>query len=273
MANQNLDGILLQIKDKTFHIEYNSINNLPTFQALSHDQSPNNSEIESHVILTGPTNQNLSLAQKELFRWHFRLGHFHVQNIQNVMRSGILGTSPLINAASRCETITCPSCQYCRAKKRPTGDKVINPTNTHSLVQTHLLRGSCVSTVNFSVSEKGRLSHSRDKTSTDLMCTGGYLSCDHASGFLYIHLHPHKNPMETIEAELKFEQEMYNTVVLVRQYYSDNGNLSARPLHPILLITNKLFDAVDLAPIIKMELRSVMSAQLSLLHELFWFML
>ena len=38
-------------------------------------------------------NMNLSPAQKELLRWHFRLGHLSQQKIQFLMRTGVLAHS------------------------------------------------------------------------------------------------------------------------------------------------------------------------------------
>ena len=38
--------------------------------------------------VTMEANQNLSVAQKELLKWHCKLGHLDFKQIQNLMRSG-----------------------------------------------------------------------------------------------------------------------------------------------------------------------------------------
>jgi hypothetical protein len=52
--------------------------------------------------------------------------------------------------------------------------------------------------------------------------------CDHASGYIYVHLHVQQNLSETLEAKLKFEREMFNCGVTVKKYHTDNGIFSAK---------------------------------------------
>jgi hypothetical protein len=45
----------------------------------------------ANLCVTDEKNQNLSHAQKELLRWHFRLGHLNFKSIQLLLRSKTLG--------------------------------------------------------------------------------------------------------------------------------------------------------------------------------------
>eukprot|EP00978_Attheya_sp_CCMP212_P005272 scaffold11685_cov41-Attheya_sp.AAC.1 len=70
-------------------------------------------------------NFNLSNPQKELLRWHTRLGHVGFKRIQYLLRTGVLGTSDamrrLQTAASKLITVPkCASCLFGKQKSRTT---------------------------------------------------------------------------------------------------------------------------------------------------------
>ena len=58
-------------------------------------------------------NQNLTPAQKELLRWHFRLGHIAFGWLQQLARKTTLGLSSRI---AKCDQPLCTACQYGKAK-------------------------------------------------------------------------------------------------------------------------------------------------------------
>ena len=84
--------------------------------------SPSFPSVEGYPIscATNPGNINLTEAQKLLMTWHFRLGHFNLKAVQLLLKTVILGDSPAPRSASKCDLPKCPSCQYGKAKRRPT---------------------------------------------------------------------------------------------------------------------------------------------------------
>ena len=69
-------------------------NNLPTTLAYRYNDAVETAQGLNAVVTTvSQSNFNLSEPQKELLRWHFRLGHVLMRTIQFLMRSGVLAQS------------------------------------------------------------------------------------------------------------------------------------------------------------------------------------
>ena len=69
-------------------------NNLPTTLAYRYSDAVETAQGLNAVVTTvSQSNFNLSEPQKELLRWHFRLGHVSMQTIQFLMCSGVLAQS------------------------------------------------------------------------------------------------------------------------------------------------------------------------------------
>ncbi len=65
--------------------------NLPTTYAYQYGDSDTPKTVLCNYVSTvHQENTNLSEAQKELLRWHQRLGHLALKKIQHLMRTGVL---------------------------------------------------------------------------------------------------------------------------------------------------------------------------------------
>jgi hypothetical protein len=154
-ATQLMDKIKFQYNNHVLHIDYYTTNNLPIFYGVHSSDSSSAVDSssfeasEANVCVTSVTNQNLSPSQKELLRWHFRLGHLNFTIIQQVLKGGWIGASDLISAASRCEHPKCASCQLSKAKRRPTGSVTSKATNNTSIKLNDLRPGQRVSMDHF----------------------------------------------------------------------------------------------------------------------------
>ncbi|MCU0715748.1 MAG: GAG-pre-integrase domain-containing protein [Pirellula sp.] len=128
-------------------IKYHPTNNLPIFYAhhKTRDTGSDTSPELNSFCVTSETNRNLKPSEKELLKWHFRLGHLNFASIQQVLKGGWLGNDPTTKAASRCEHPKCASCEYGKAKRRPTGSSVTRPTNSSSIKTDDLRPGQRVS--------------------------------------------------------------------------------------------------------------------------------
>jgi len=56
-------------------VPYDSMNGIPTSQAILLRHGPSSPQV--NLCVTEEVNQNLTEAQKEYLRWHFRLGHLN----------------------------------------------------------------------------------------------------------------------------------------------------------------------------------------------------
>ena len=71
------------------------------------------------MCVTEARNENLTGAQKELLRWHFRLGHIGFRHVQWLVRSGkLLVTNP--KAVANCELPKCAACEFGKATRQAT---------------------------------------------------------------------------------------------------------------------------------------------------------
>lgn len=221
-SGQDKNGIWLTQGTDKISIPYSKTNNLPIFYA-STPGSPNISDSEFNLsCVTESSNQNINPQQKELLRWHFRFGHMNFNSCQLVLKSGAVGTSPIIQGAGKCIPPQCTSCKYGKARKTPTS-VITTKEITRSIDNNDLRPGQRVSVDHFLVKQKGRLFESKGKSSIDLMYSGGSLFVDHASGYISVYFQVQINALETILAKQKFEKELFEFGVIVQAYHTDNG--------------------------------------------------
>ena len=176
-------------------------------------------------------NMNLSPAQKELLRWHFRLGHLSQRKVQFLMRTGVLAHSEsarrLQSASSKLQhRPLCAACQYGKQRRRTA------PGTRHEAVRDKqgalkrddLFPGQKVSVDHFVCSTRGRLQHTFGKEDPKQQYTGGAIFVDHASGYIFVAEQVHLNTHETIESKTKFEAHCRDFGVIPQSYLSDNGS-------------------------------------------------
>ena len=230
----NLNGSQVSIKARI-----NPSNNLPT--STNHYSKPN---LPTHFECTSfaqipavaalssvsPANYNLSEAEKELLRWHFRLGHIGMRKIQFLMKTGVLGTSESLRrlqskSASLTNLPRCTACQYGKQKRTPAPGKTshVIRDKAGAITKDHLLPGQEVSVDHFKCSTKGRLFTSMGKTAESDMYTGGAIFVDHASNYIDVQFQTQPNTHETIKSKQAFELQCRDFGVLVQKYISDNG--------------------------------------------------
>ena len=208
----------------TITIPYHRSNNLPILRMTRAQHDKEAAVAAYNGCVTDETNQNVSEGQKELLRWHFRLGHVSMQTIQQLLRSGALGQSRLHTSAAKCELPKCAACAYGKAKRRATrpGHRGGSRSDSGSIKTDDLSPGQRVSVDHFKVSKRGRLFTSRGKTSEDAMYSGGCIFVDHASGFIHVEPQVNFTATETLRAKQAFEKVMHNMGVTVRSYHADN---------------------------------------------------
>ena len=157
----------------------NPNNNLPTSTGYSHSKVMDAaSTLINMVSTTAATNTNLGLAEKELLRWHNRLGHIGMRKVQFLMRIGMLATSEatrrLHAAASKLiNLLLCSACKFGKQRRRPELGKTTTVVHEHdgALKDQRLLPGQTVSMDHFICSTMGRLFTSRGRSKDTDMYT------------------------------------------------------------------------------------------------------
>jgi hypothetical protein len=204
-------------------------NNLPmTASYLCSDVGSAPEALNAIVTAVSAENMNLSEAQKELVRWHNRLGHISYKRIQSLMRSGTLAhseaTCHLHTAACKLtEPPKCAACQFGKQKRRPTPGKRSSVVRDREgvLRQDHLAPGQRVSVDHFVCSTKGRPFGPQGKTSQDTTCSGGCVFVDHASSCVHVEFQSHLATHETLKAKENHKLLSRDLGVIVRAVVPD----------------------------------------------------
>ena len=207
-------------------------NNLPTSQAYSYGCTNVPVEaLQTTISEVCTSNMNLSEPEKELLRWHYRLGHMGFRKIQALMRTGVLSHSESIRglhtAASKIKhPPKCAACQYGKQTRRPSPGKKSSVVSDRAgvLKQDDLYPGQKIAVDHFVCSTKGRLFDSYGKSVDNEMSSGGCIFVDHATGYIHAEFQKHLNSHETLEAKEKFELMCRDNGVIPQAYHSDNGS-------------------------------------------------
>ena len=175
-------------------------------------------------------NLNLSDAQKELLRWHQRLGHISFAKVQHLLQSGALAKSEsarrLHRAASQCVIPKCSACLYAKQRRRPapTGRTIKVSDRDGILRQGNLLPGQEISVDHFMCSQRGRLFQTRGKESDKDKYCGGCIFVDHASNYVHIEFMQAFTSHATLDAKTAFEAHCRDHGVIPAKFLTDNGS-------------------------------------------------
>ena len=129
----------------------------------------------SAVCVTNKANQKLTSLQKELLRWHFRLGNIGFQHVKWLIRTGRLKVQGNPKAVVNCERPKYSACEFGKGHRQPNKINTIkkNPMKEQELKKDHLLPGQMVSADHFISRAPGRLYHTKGKLDKSDMISGG----------------------------------------------------------------------------------------------------
>ena len=203
------------------------VNHIASGPPLARKKGQLNKPVSS---LTAPENSNITESEKELLRWHYKLGHIGMKRVQWLLRQGILCGSErqrrLHTAASQltCGPM-CTACQYAkqRRKTEPGTQKRTDKASVNALKRDQLFPGQRVSVDHFHASVRGRRLDTYGKEAENQRYVGGAIFVDHASGHIYVALQSHLNSHETLKAKEDFEAMCKDYGVIIQEYLSDNG--------------------------------------------------
>jgi len=175
-----------------------------------------------NLCVSDEVNQNLTLAQKQLLQWHFKLGHTSFATLQALTRKG-----QLPSIISRCAPPLCASCRFGAASRTPTGKsshhQVPEVQGGHGHIKANDLQpGQRVSVDNYDSRVRGRLRTSAGKTSPDQMYCGGTIFVDHATGLIHVEHQSSLSAAETLRSKNFFERMAYSHGTQILNYHADN---------------------------------------------------
>ena len=185
-------------------------------------------EAYSALSVLDDANINLTLAQKELMLWHFKLGHFHLEWIQRLMRVREGEDEPVLRTkhkANACQLPHCAACHFAKLHLRATESTVEKTVKAREgiLKTEHLKPGDMVSTDQYVSKLPGRLPHTKGKEKDKERYQGGTIYVDEASGFIFAQHQVSLNAAETIRGKHLFEREALTCGREIKNYRGDNG--------------------------------------------------
>ena len=212
-------------------VHNNPITRLPTATGYRYESTTLPAEQLCHVINTvHDGNGNLNEAQKELIRWHQKLGHIAFAKVQHLLRTGVLSNT---ERSRRLQTAACkiqdvPKCAACLFGKQtvrasPGTKRSIIRDRAGVLQNNNLLPGAEVSVDHFVSSVKGRSFTGFDRGVGAEKYVGGCIFVDHASGYIHTEMQPSLSTHETLRAKGNFERMCQDVGVSIKTYMSDNG--------------------------------------------------
>jgi len=229
--------------ERAIDVLINRNNNLP-MSTCHHGKSLEHLAINfaSQTTTTHARNYNLSEPQKELLRWHYRLGHVGMQTVKWILRTGALATT---NAMKRLhkraanvphnDTPRCAACQFGKQTRKPApGKRTTAIKDREGVLSAEALQpGERVFVDHFVCSTRGRkysgqgIRNTKRKASTDQQAksyAGGCVVVDAATGFIDIQFQSFFSASETISAVKRFEANARDNGIIVSQYHSDSGS-------------------------------------------------
>ena len=211
----------------------NPSNNIPDCSAFQLDELEQAAlALNSMVTSVDPRNINLSKPEKELLRWHQRLGHLDFKKIQFLLRSGVLSWSASkrslhLQAAKLTHPPKCAACQFGKQTTRPVKGRPTEGTavvdRAPVLKEDKLFPGQMISVDHFVCTTKGVTPTSRGGANSPGYM-GGCIMVDLASGLVHIEFQQHLNTHETLKGIEQFEIMCMDNGVVPTNYISDSGS-------------------------------------------------
>ena len=181
-----------------------------------------------------PVNQNISVYEKEVLAWHYKLGHFHLPWIERLSRTRKGDSSPCIVVRSSRPKgtlkVMCKACKLSKASRTPEQVSIKQPIPEKEMaLQRDVIRvGAKVSTDQFVSAVRGRQYHTQGKEGEGQKFTGGTIFIDISSGYMGINNQVSLKAFETINSKRRFEREMGLYGHIVQKYLGDNGVFRSR---------------------------------------------
>lgn len=191
-------------------------------------------------------NANLTLAQKELLLWHFKLSHANLPAIRNLCRqkrtprvTDETDLLPLLQTTTlpctykipsdTCEHLLCSACATAKAHRKRPGIHPSKSSPTYALLSPdNIAPGDYISCDHYGSPIKGRVVSASGHSSTRYGYEGGCIFVDHASGWIMHRPQQSMSASDTIRSKLVLEREAADVNVKIKTIHTDNGVFNSK---------------------------------------------
>ena len=180
----------------------------------------------------GSLYNNLTYQQRQLLRWHHRLGHMDFSRIQKFSRVGLLLRD--LSKVRPNDFPVCPACQFGKQKRNHT--KSIN--NEHVILASDDQPGDCVSVDMIHFPLGGLIPQSKGKPRLERF----WYACvfvDHVSNMTFVNFQISSSVEETVESKHVFKRFALSHGVTIKKYCADNGAFNTRVFKEAIVAANQ----------------------------------
>jgi len=189
------------------------------------------------VTVADDMNENIPASQKELFKWHWKLGHANFKWIQKLattpqkLTDGI--DMPILKMKEK-KTSSClhPKCTACQMAKQTRQNPGVSvgmpiPEKEMSLRQGILKPGDMVSINQNILALLGYLPNTKGKELKSKKYNGGTLFLDHATSHIYLQHQVSLKVGDTLQMKRAFKRFAAKCGVSIKAYRADNVPFAA----------------------------------------------
>lgn len=173
-----------------------------------------------YSCVASESNHDLSPTQKEIIRWHWRLGHPGKDSLQWLATRGLLGpNSPRI---AKQDVSMCATCNYGKQTRTPTSTTrtEVRPSKGGGIQDNKLEPGDEIAADQFETRQRGRRFHTGGKEKDVDKFAGGTVFSDVASGYTRVYFQVSLGAAETLRSKHQFERACLSEG---KNYRTDNG--------------------------------------------------
>ena len=214
-------------------VSYNLRNNLPiisSFPGVTKFASYN-----STLVANGSLCDNLTYNQRQLLKWHNRLGHMDFSRIQKFSRLGLLPRE--LSTVRPQDYPVCPSCHYGKQKR----SHRLSINDNHVISGSDDKPGDCVSMDLIHSLIGGLIPQQRGKPRLERY-RYACVFVDHVSNMTFVTFQLSASAEETVESKHAFERFALSHGVSIRKYRADNGSFNTRVFKEAITAANQRID-------------------------------
>ena len=211
-------------------IIYNLYNNLPIFSSFPGMTTFN--MYTGTLIGDSSHHDKLTYQQRQLLRWHHRLGHMDFSRIQKFSRLGLLPQD--LSTVWSQNFPVCPACQFSKQKRNHSksinGNYVISASDNQP--------GNCVSVDMIHSPLSGLNPQLRGKLHLERY----WYACvfvDHVSNMIFVNFQISSSAEDTIESKHAFEQFALSHGLTIKKYRADNGAFNTLVFKEAIIAANQ----------------------------------
>ena len=144
---------------------------------------------------------NLTATQRQLLRFHFKLGHIGFQHLKWLLSSGLFGPLGIHCSHKDVQPPKCQACVQGGQQRKPTAGNIHTQKNKGVLSREQLLPGQRIFSDQYVSSVPGRNYNGRGQSQSQLSYKGGKVFVDAASSFMHLEHQLGFTAIETIKAK------------------------------------------------------------------------